>query len=346
MIACLLFSAAVLAFPVPSTDRNAPSPTRTLVAGLDDEATILGEAESDPRNLQPDAIPVIRGPVYVAGRSAAGMDPGEWVVGVEIAGQPLAFPVNALNQHEIVIDAIDGVPFMVCWCPLCRTGTVFHRRLGSREIDFGHSGMLYRNAFLLYELGTSALWHHATGEALTGSDRGRRLEPIPCRFVKWEVWAKAHPETRVLAKEPGDPDDARDSYAARNRSFLLTYGLGVSVNGAHKLYEFSQLKKTNLVRDEVAGEPIVVYRDAATETAVAWKRTLDGRLLELQPADDATQGPQLKEAAPDGSVFDAVTGKCVKGRLLGRSLVPVLSSFWEVFAWQLNHPGGTEYRAD
>jgi len=56
-----------------------------------------------------------------------------------------------------VIDERDGVPFVVCWCALCRTGMVYDRLLDGAVIDFGHSGKLYRNAFLLYEKGSDAL---------------------------------------------------------------------------------------------------------------------------------------------------------------------------------------------
>ena len=325
-----------------TVDASADQP---IASALDDEAAIIKEAESDPRNFSPDSFPVIRSPRYVTAGAAADLKPGEWVIGVVIAGQPLAYPVSVLNQHEIVIDTSGGVPFMVCWCPLCRTGTVFDRRMDSKDLDFGHSGKLYRDAFLLYEVGTNALWHHATGRALTGAKRGRYLKPIPCRFVKWAVWLTAYPGTQVLRKDPGNPLHAVDSYTERNRSFGLTYGLGVLVNGAHRLYPFSKLRRTNLVLENVGGVPIVVYWHRPTETAVAWRRTLEGKVLELQDAGEEANGPLLREPGPDGSVFDAVRGECVKGPLLGKRLQPVLSSFWEVFAWVNNHPHGTEYPA-
>jgi hypothetical protein len=315
------------------------------VGTLDDEATILEEAESDPRNFHRDAFPVVRSPRYVEGATAEGMDPEEWVIGVEIGGRALAYPINVLNQHEIVIDSTGDVPFMVCWCPLCRTGMVYDRRLDGEVLDFGHSGKLYRNAFLLYEVGTDVLWHHATGQALTGDRRGRFLEAIPCHFVRWAVWQESHPGTEVLAKDPDNPDHMRDSYEGMNLGLELTYGLGIVVNGVARLYEFRELEKTPVVEESVAGVPLVVYRDAVTETTVAWDRRLDGAVLNLEAAEGESATPRLREADPGGSVFDAVTGECLEGPLRGRTLRPILSSFWEVYAWDINHPGAERYRA-
>jgi len=71
--------------------RRDPGTTPALDDGLEDEATILAEAESDPRNFFPDAFPVIRHPRYVEGCAAGdAMVPDEWVIGVVVAGQPLA----------------------------------------------------------------------------------------------------------------------------------------------------------------------------------------------------------------------------------------------------------------
>jgi hypothetical protein len=322
-----------------------PGQTEVSDVGLADEETILREAESDPRNFHPDAFPVIRSPRYEEAEAAKDMDPEEWVIGVVIAGRPRAYPINVLNQHEIVIDTADGVPFMVCWCPLCRTGMVYDRRLGSQVLDFGHSGKLYRNAFLLYEVGTRSLWHHATGQALTGESRGRLLRAIPCHFVKWSVWRDAHPGTEVLAKEPGNPDHLRDSYAEMNRGFELTYGLGVVANGVPRLYELSELRRSPLVLESVGGVPIAVYWHEPTETAVAWETTLDGEQLQLEEGDGDAGSPRLREAGPGGSIFDAVTGECLEGPRQGARLRPVLSSLWEVYAWTINHPGQTKYRA-
>jgi len=224
---------------------------------------------------------------------------------------------------------------------------VYARTLEGEVLDFGHSGLLYRSAFLLYDRRTNSLWHHATGQALAGKLRGKRLAPLPSRFVRWSVWQQAWPRSLVLPKDPREPAHMKDAYRDRNLALKLAFGLGVRAGDDDRLYELAELARTPFVQERVGGVPVAVLYHAPTETAVAWERTLDGEVLELQRAPDGPeQAPRISRETPTGtSVFDAVTGECLAGPLKGKRLVPVLSSHWEVYAWMAHHPRGSAYRA-
>jgi hypothetical protein len=223
---------------------------------------------------------------------------------------------------------------------------VHARTLDGEVLEFGHSGMLYRSAYLLYDTSTKSLWHHATGRALSGKMRGKGLSPIPSRFVRWDVWRRAHPETKVLAKDPGKPEEASDAFDRRNRDLRLQFALGVVTPGEDRMYEISQLERLPLVQETVGGVPLIVVYHAKSKSALAWDRRLEGKVLDLRRAEESEDGlPRLEETGENRSVFDAVTGACVTGPLKGKALTPVLSSFWEVYAWTAHHPRGTIFRA-
>ena len=350
--------AAATAFPplpVRAEEPPAPGPAdppkpaekpAPLDADLPPAAEILKEARSDPRNLKPDAFAVIRSPVYTGVLDAKRMDPDEWVIGVVIGKTALAFPVNVLNAHEILVDEAEGVPFLVCWCPLCRTGVVHDRRLGGEVLDFGHSGLLFRSSFLLYDLKTRSYWHHVKGRALTGPMRGKRLAPLPSRFVRWGAWRAAYPSSKVLAKDPSNLDQTVDSFEPRNKTLKLQWGLGVEAGGEDRLFELGQLERMPLVQDVLGGVPVVVAYQPARQIAVAWERTVDGKVLDLRRGADAPDGqPRLEETGENPSVFDLVSGVCVTGPLKDKSLPPVRQCLWEVYAWTAHHPIGTMFRA-
>ena len=320
----------------------APAPD----ADLPPEREVNRDARTDPRNQKPDAFPVIRRAEYLPALAARKMDPGEWVIGAVVGKSALAFPINILNRSEILVDEVDGVPFLVTWCPLCRTGTVHVRTLDGQVLDFGHSGLLYRSAFLLYEQKSKSLLHNATGTFLAGPLRGKRLETIPSRFVQWEVWRKSRPDTKVLAKDPLDLDQTVDGYDRRNRGLKLKFGLGIEAGGAERLYELDQLDVLPLVQETVGGVPLVVVFHPGTQTATAFERALDGKVLDLRRGEDGADGlPRLEETGEDRSVFQAVTGEGLSGPLKGKFLVPVPGCFWEVYAWTAHHPRGTMFRA-
>jgi len=100
--------------PARAEDGDPKKPV-AIDADLDSERTIVREARSDPRNLKPDAFPVVRKPVYAGALEARNMDGEEWVIGVVVGKTALSYPVLILNHHEIVVDAAEGIPFLVCW---------------------------------------------------------------------------------------------------------------------------------------------------------------------------------------------------------------------------------------
>lgn len=66
--------------------------------------------------LPRDAISAILDPRFLSGDAAeAQMEPSERVLGVSIAGDSRAYPVNVLSAVEIVNDTVGGVPLAVTY---------------------------------------------------------------------------------------------------------------------------------------------------------------------------------------------------------------------------------------
>ena len=79
-------------------------------------------------------------------------------LGLELHGEKRAYQILILNWHEIVNDVVGGVPVTVSCCPLCGTGTAFHRSFLGANTTFGVSGLLYDSNLLLYDRGSESLW--------------------------------------------------------------------------------------------------------------------------------------------------------------------------------------------
>ena len=53
------------------------------------------------------------------------VEPRRLVVGVEIGGEARAYPVQFIGYHHQVRDTVGGMPVLVSYCTVCRTGRVF-----------------------------------------------------------------------------------------------------------------------------------------------------------------------------------------------------------------------------
>ncbi len=78
-----------------------------------------------------------------------------------------------------------------------------HGRVNSGAIDqFGVSGYVYKNLFLIYDRRTESLWYPLDDTQWTAISGPRKGETIPFidepGLVSLGEWRRQHPDTRVL----------------------------------------------------------------------------------------------------------------------------------------------------
>ncbi len=217
---------------------------------------------------------------------------------------------------------------------------------------FGHSGVLWHNAYLLYDRETGSLWHHLTGRAMSGPLRGARMRRLPVVILSFAAWRTEHPGTLVLPRPERDPDvvgapgpvpTGTDLYAERNATIRL--GFGVDAPGAADasfLVPLDELHAGPLETefpggaDGADGAPVVVV---ATDrrAAAAFDRRVRGRTLSFD-GDTAPDGRPLLCERGGRAAWFARTGLPVPGTGAEAPLRLLTGSTWETTAWRLQHP--------
>lgn len=217
-----------------------------------------------------DGIPAIDEPRFVSAAAARFLTPDDRVVGIVRGGIARAYPIAILNWHEVVNDRFGDEAIAVTFCPLCGTAMVFAAEVGSRELQFGVSGLLYNSDVLLYDRQTESLWSQIMAEAVAGPMKGTRLEFLPTAHTTWADWRTRHPQTEVLSPDTGHRRNyGRDPYAHYVESDRLMFPvrfqdarlhpkeqvIGVSLGGEHKAYPFSALSRAGVrtLEDEISG---------------------------------------------------------------------------------------------
>jgi len=161
----------------------------------------LGEIVSG--GVGKDQIPAIDDPVFEPADATSRLAPEEPVISLAINGKAKAYPLRILIWHEIVNDALAGVPVAVTYCPLCNAAIVFDRRLGERVLDFGTTGKLRHSDLVMYDRQTESWWQQFLGEAIVGELTGSRLKILPARLDSWARFQARFPDGDVLV--PNDP---------------------------------------------------------------------------------------------------------------------------------------------
>lgn len=146
-----------------------------------------------------DGIPPIDKPRYVSAEKVDFLEDSDIVFGVNYKGFIAAYPQKILVWHEIVNDEF-GKKVSLTYCPL--TGSV----IGFKEFDsqsFGTSGKLVNSNLVMYDRATDSYWPQILGTAVTGHNKGRKLDEFPVVWTTWERWKNVFPQTKVLSKDTG-----------------------------------------------------------------------------------------------------------------------------------------------
>src|ERR671936_633044 len=161
----------------------------------------LGEFMSGGPGM--DGIPALGRPRFLTVAKGTYLRPREPVIALILAGHARAYPLQILVWHEIVNDAVAGVPVAVTFCPLCNTAIAFDRRVGGRTLSFGTTGNLRNSDLVMYDRQPESWWQKFGGEGVVGRYAGTRLRVLPARIVAWRSFRAEHPDGLVLSRETG-----------------------------------------------------------------------------------------------------------------------------------------------
>lgn len=184
------------------------SPRQDVPSALSDRFDARFEPLVDPAGIKsggppPEGIPTIDQPCYVPAAQVDYLSDSAPLMAVEISGDARAYPLGILTRHELVNDAVGGVPVTVSYCPLCNSGVVYDRRVGELVLDFGTSGSLYQSSLVMYDRQTQSLWTHFNGQAVVGELEGTQLDFFATQITSWQQWRQANPDGAVLSVQTG-----------------------------------------------------------------------------------------------------------------------------------------------
>jgi hypothetical protein len=312
-----------------------------------------GPMSADVMFRQPDTLTFA-----AAGQGAVA--PGALVVGIELADaagrtQARAYPIQYIGYHHQVRDVVAGQPVMVTYCTVCRTGRVFSPVVDGDADTFRLVGMDHWNA-MFEDARTGSWWRQATGEAVSGPLKGKRLAEIPSRQMTWAAWSARHPGSDVMQPDPRfAPRYARmEGYAEGTNESALTgrdpgswrrksWVVGVLAGNAARAFDWNELVRERVLNDRVGDRPVLLLLGA------------DGVSFQAFDARPGGNGPGLnleRTAAPSrfrdratGTTWDE-SGLALDGPQAGTRLtaIPAYQEFWH--SWQTFQPATTARRLE
>jgi hypothetical protein len=267
------------------------------------------------------------------------VDSSRLVVGVEIAGDARAYPIQFIGYHHQVLDTVGGRPVLVTYCTVCRSGRVLDPVVDGRAETFRLVGMDHWNA-MLEDRSTGSWFRQASGQAIVGPRKGTVLREIPSQQMTLGLWLDLHPNSLVMQPDSALNHKYRKDFdyeSGASRSTLTgtdtvswkekAWVVGIAVRDASKAYDWNRLRRERIVNDEVGGTPVVLVLAPDDKSFFAYERPSAATRFALR-ADSLVadgRGYALSGRGPDGTLTP----------------VPAYQEFWH--SWRTFHPGTRTY---
>lgn len=304
----------------------------------------------------------------------------EPVMVVEINGAAKAYPLNMLSTHEIANDSLAGVPLLATFCPLCNSGIVYDRRLTYNRkdylLDFEVSGMLRKSDMVMADRQTESWWQQLSGTAIVGKLAGAQLKAIPSLILSVEDFFNRYPNGKILSKNTGIAN-AESSYGLNYythyespdgkpyRRFFdpdeidprlppMERVIDIRSQGEFKIYPLSTLASMGVLNDTFNSKPVVFFHRKGIVsvldekvisqsndigTVTVFSAMLEGEILSFKKVNGSFMDTYT------GSVWD-ITGRCIRGKLIGKQLTIEPHGIHFAFAWLAFHPESKIYEPE
>lgn len=295
-----------------------------------------------------DGIPPLRNPEMIAASDADYLDDDNIIFGIEVNGEPRAYPKRILAWHEMFLDTVGGEPVAGVYCTLCGTVILYETHYEGTPHGLGTSGFLYRSNKLMYDQETQSLWNTIKGEPVLGPLVGQNIALNHQSVVTttWGEWKRRHPTTQVLSLNTGHQRDygegvAYHQYFATDDLMFNTPYNDIRLKNKDEVLalRFKKYPREQLAisADFLAQNPL--YKDKVGEQSVLvlTDNTGGNRVYDPQNIDFRTYDPDsdhLIDARGQKWTLSESQLVSESGDILKR--LPYHRAFW--FGWHATYP--------
>jgi len=264
------------------------------------------------------------------------------VVAIEKGGEAKAYPIRYIVYHHQVRDTLGGYPVMVTYCSVCRTGRVFSPIVEGKAENFRLVGMDHFNA-MFEDSETGSWWQQATGQAITGDLKGKKLDEIESIQLTAGAFFKAYPHGKIMAADPNflTKYDSLGKFEKGKSESKLTgtdpfswneksWVIGVDLENGAKAYDWNKLMGSSSIRDRAGDQEVLLLLNQDTQSFVVFEI----------PSDTKSHLWTGDTLFLDSAAY-SFTGKSLKPNQSDLKRLKAYQEFWH--SWRTFRPGSEVY---
>jgi len=194
--------------------------------GLDVSEWLINENEVVDGGPGIDGIPSIENPTFGLASGNDEFQDNRRIAALRIGDKLRAYPHQIMDQHEIVNHQVNAQSVTLTFCPLTGTSIGIDRGATGGRLEFGVSGLLFRNNLIMYDRNSGSTWSQMQLRSVAGELSGTPIETIQVVETTWGLWKEIYPESEVMTKSTGF-----------NRNYdIFVYGSDYTTNNSDILF--------------------------------------------------------------------------------------------------------------
>lgn len=217
--------------------------------------------------------------------------------------------------------------------------------------DYGYHFYGWRDGVMLVRDAEGTIWSALSGRAIDGPEKGKRLERVPSAPTTWGHWLMLHPESTAYNLFKGDKYEVVSLPSADHWEIQKSKGeikqdlvLGVEGKQSRRAYPLPLREERVCYNDVVDDTPVTVFWYGATQSGVAWKRHVNGKLLTFRADTIAPETAPFMDNETNSRW--TLAGRAVDGPMRGAELEWVPSIQCRDVAWKAEYPKSSWFKPD
>lgn len=262
------------------------------------------------------------------------------VMGIVLNGQAKAYPLKFVGYHHKIQDSVGGIPVLITYCTMCRSGMVYDPVINGRKQQFRLVGAAFENA-VIEDSATKSWWYQSTGVAGAGPLKGSSLKTYPFEQMSLSAWIREHPETQIMQPDKNFVQEYAklknydlkvpnaNTNAALNQHFSPnSWVIGVAVEDSSRAFLWNELTGKKVINTMLNAQPLCIAIEPDGYSFHAFKSNIGDTVLTFKITNDGILTDDLT-----GSQWNW-KGNCTSGALIGHKLpsVQVIQTYYHT--WQ------------
>ncbi len=270
------------------------------------------------------------------------VDLDKLIIGVASQDEAKAYPIQFIGFHHQVRDSIAGMPIMITYCTVCRTGRAFRPLVNGKMESFRLVGMDHYNA-MFEDNTTKSWWRQESGEAVAGPLKGQNLYEWPSSQSTLKNWLVLHPNSLIMQPDSNFQEqyDSLANYESGKRIGRLTrrdtsswhdksWVAGVDWMHHSKAYDWNVLVEKQVINDVISSQPVVIILADDHQSLFAFLKNVPGQMITIR-----------NDTLSDGVYTYNLLGHSLNDPSKKLKPTQVYQEYWH--SWKFFHPGTQQY---